>query len=84
MLSRYASAKIVVVGDAAGSGSGVSGLVIQKINVRNGPAATFESLGVLNPNDVVFITGKDPSGAWIQIGCKAGGIRRDYANFKSI
>ncbi len=62
-----ASAGIPVVGSVAGSGSGVSGLVIQKINVRSGPAASFDSLGVLNPKDVVFITGKDPSGAWMQI-----------------
>ena len=30
-------------------------------------AQTYDSLGVLSPNDVVFITGKDPSGAWMQI-----------------
>ncbi len=62
-----APAEIPVVGSMAGNGSGGSGLVIQKINVRKGPAQTFESLGVLNPKDVVFITGKDPSGKWIQI-----------------
>ena len=62
-----ATAEIPLVGASAGSGSAVSGLVIQKINVRNGPATTFESLGILNPNDVVFITGKNPSGAWMQI-----------------
>ncbi|MDO9301183.1 MAG: SH3 domain-containing protein, partial [Anaerolineales bacterium] len=49
------------------SGSAVSGLVIQKVNVRNGPGTGYELLGVLNSNDVVFITGKDPGGAWIQI-----------------
>ena len=60
-------AEIPLVEASAGSGFAVSGLVIQKINVRNGPGTEFESLGVLNPNDVVFITGKDPSGAWMQI-----------------
>jgi hypothetical protein len=45
----------------------VSGLVIQKVNVRNGPGIEYELLGALNPNDVVFITGKDAGGAWIQI-----------------
>ena len=60
-------AEIPLVEVAAGNGSGVSGLVIQKINVRNGPGTNFDSLGVLSPNDVVAITGKDPSGAWIQI-----------------
>lgn len=62
-----ASAEIPLIGAGTGNGSAVSALVIQKINVRNGPAATFESLGALNPNDVVFITGKDPGGAWMQI-----------------
>ncbi len=62
-----APAEIPLVENMAGNRSSVSGLVIQKINVRNGPGTTFESLGVLNPNDVVFITGKDPSSAWIQI-----------------
>jgi hypothetical protein len=35
--------------------------------VRNGPGTEYELLGVLNSNDVIFITGKDTSGAWIQI-----------------
>jgi len=61
------TAEIAVVGGVTGSGSGVSGLVIEKINVRNGPGTDFESLGVLNPKDVIFITGKDPHGEWIQI-----------------
>lgn len=62
-----AAAAIPVIGAGTGPGSAVSGLVIQKINVRNGPATTFETLGVLNPNDVVFINGRDPGGAWMQI-----------------
>ena len=66
-----AAAEIPVIGGVAGSGSGVSGLVIQKINIRSGPGLTFESLGTLNPKDVVFITGQDTSGKWLLI---------DYAN----
>ncbi len=62
-----ASAEIPLVETSAGSGFTVSGLVIQKINIRNGPGTGYESLGILNPNDVVFITGKDPSSAWMQI-----------------
>ena len=62
-----APAEIPLVETTSGSGSAVSGLVIQKVNVRNGPGTGFELLGVLNSNDVVFITGKDSSGAWIQI-----------------
>jgi len=62
-----APAEIPLVETTAGSGSAVSGLVIQKINVRNGPGIKYELLGVLNPNDIVFITGRELGGAWIQI-----------------
>lgn len=62
-----AAAEIPVVASEAGGGSGVSGLVIQKINVRRGPGTSFELLGELNPKDVVFIFGKDESGEWAQI-----------------
>jgi uncharacterized protein YraI len=61
-----ATAEIPIIAASAGSGSGLSGLVLQKINVRNGPGINYESLGTLNPKDVVFITSKDPSGKWIQ------------------
>jgi len=59
--------EIPLVETTAASGAAVSGLVIQKINVRNGPGTEYELLGVLNSNDVVFITGKDPGGTWMQI-----------------
>jgi uncharacterized protein YraI len=62
-----APAEIPLVETTAGSGSAVSGLVIQKINVRSGPGTEYELLGVLHSNDVVFITGKNAGGAWIQI-----------------
>ena len=60
------SAEIPLITVSAGSGLGVNGLVIQKINVRNGPGINYESLGTLNPKDVIFVTGKDSSGKWIQ------------------
>jgi uncharacterized protein YraI len=62
-----APAEIPLVETESVPGSAISGLVIQKVNVRNGPGTTYESLGVLNSNDVVFITGRDSSGKWIQI-----------------
>ena len=62
-----AAAEIPVIETDSSRGSAVSGIVIQKINVRNGPGTTFNVLGELNPNDVVFISGKDESGLWIQI-----------------
>jgi uncharacterized protein YraI len=60
-------AEIPLVETTAGSGSVVSGLVIQKINVRSGPSTEYQLLGELNSNDVVSITGKDTGSTWIQI-----------------
>ena len=62
-----AAVEIPVVRTESDSGSGMNGLVIQGVNVRSGPATTHESLGTLIPNDVVFITGKDIGGAWMEI-----------------
>jgi uncharacterized protein YraI len=62
-----AEAQIPVIGAAAGSGSAVSGLVIQQLNVRSGPGTDYNSLGILNPNDVVTLIGKNDGGAWLQI-----------------
>jgi uncharacterized protein YraI len=62
-----APVEIPLVEAESSSGAAVSGLVIQKINVRNGPGTGYELLGVLNSKDAVFITGRDASSAWIQI-----------------
>lgn len=61
------SDKIAVVEIESGGGSGRSGVVISGINVRNGAGTEYESIGVLTQKDVVLITGKDASGAWVQI-----------------
>lgn len=62
-----APAQIQVVRTGTGSGAGVSGVILQRINVRSGPGAGHESLGILNPKDVVSVLGKDASGNWAQI-----------------
>lgn len=59
--------EIPLIETESGSGSAASGVITQKVNVRTGPGTTYESIGALNPNDVVFITGKDSGGRWIQI-----------------
>jgi uncharacterized protein YraI len=61
------TAEVPVIETVSGAGLGVSGLVIRGINVRSGPGTTYESLGTLTPDDVVTVTGKDPSGAWMEI-----------------
>ncbi len=61
------SGKILPVETGSGFGLGRSGVVLENINVRVGPGAEFESLGLLSPKDVVLITGKDPGGEWAQV-----------------
>ena len=62
-----AAAEIQVLGAGTGNGSGVSGLVLRGVYVRTGPGQDFESLGLLNQNDIVAIQGKDSSGGWMKI-----------------
>lgn len=62
-----ATAEIPVVGAGAGNGSAGRGVILRGVNVRSGPGTDFESLGLLNQNDVVPVLGKDSSGAWFQI-----------------
>ncbi len=54
------------------SGSEVSGVVLQQVNVRNAPSTDAASMGTLNSRDVVVLTGKDSSGLWLQIRYPAG------------
>jgi uncharacterized protein YraI len=63
---------IPVVGIATGSEPGQSGAIIQQVNVRSGPGTDFDTLGILNPKDVVALTGKDASGIWLQIQFASG------------
>jgi uncharacterized protein YraI len=61
------SAEIPLLEADSGSGSGARGAVSRGVNVRSGPGRNFESLGLLNQYDIVFVSGRDPSGAWIRI-----------------
>ena len=55
-------------------------VVQEQINVRSGPGTDFNSLGTLNPQDVVNLTGKDPNGAWLQIEFAAGPEGQGWIN----
>jgi uncharacterized protein YraI len=57
---------------------GVGGTLAQRVNVRNGPGTSFESLGILDPGTAVRLTGKDTSGAWLQIQYPAGSDSRGW------
>jgi uncharacterized protein YraI len=60
-------AEIRLVETGSASGWAVSGFVTRGVNVRSEPDIQSELLGVLNSNDVVFITGRDAGGKWVQI-----------------
>lgn len=60
--------------------SGNAAVVQQQINVRSGPGTGFNSLGTLNPQDVLLLTGKDPNGAWLQIAFEAGSEGKGWVN----
>lgn len=45
----------------------LSGYVNSNINVRSGPGANFDSLGLIAPTTTVWVIGKDSSGTWYLI-----------------
>ncbi len=55
-------------------------IVQQQLNIRSGPETSFNSLGTLNPQDVVSLTGKDPDGVWLQIDFPAGPNGKGWVN----
>jgi uncharacterized protein YraI len=57
----------VIGGPQEDVNAGAVAVIQQQINVRSGPGTDFNSLGTLNPQDVVSLTGKDPNGGWLQI-----------------
>jgi uncharacterized protein YraI len=62
----------IIGGDQTNPNNGNVAIIQQQINVRSGPGTGFNSLGTLNPQDVVSLTGKDSNGAWLQIDFSAG------------
>jgi uncharacterized protein YraI len=70
----------VIGGTEADPTSGNIAVVQQQINVRSGPGTGFNSLGTLNPEDVLLLTGKDPNGAWLQIDFEVGPEGKGWVN----
>lgn len=70
----------VIGGDETNPNNGNVAIVEQQINVRSGPGTSFNSLGTLNPQDVVNLTGKDSNGAWLQIDFPAGPDGKGWVN----
>lgn len=42
-------------------------IVTQRINVRGGPATAYESLGMIDANTTVILTGRNEINTWVQI-----------------
>jgi uncharacterized protein YraI len=57
---------------ATSTPAGPAGRVIQRLNVRSGPGMTFGSLGMLEPDTTVSLTGKNPTASWFQIEYPSG------------
>jgi uncharacterized protein YraI len=70
----------VIGGDAADPNHGNVAVIQQQLNVRSGPGTSFNSLGTLNPQDVVRLTGKDPNGGWLQVEFAAGPDGKGWVN----
>ncbi|MGZ9236185.1 MAG: SH3 domain-containing protein, partial [Anaerolineales bacterium] len=62
----------IMGGEEVGANNGNVAVIQQQLNVRSGPGTSFNSLGTLNPQDVVRLTGKDQNGGWLQIEFPAG------------
>jgi len=70
----------VIGGDGSNPTHGNVAIVQQQINVRSGPGTDFNSLGTLNAQDVVDLTGKDAGGAWLQIEYSSGPDGKGWVN----
>jgi len=70
----------VIGGGETNPNRGNVAIVQQQINVRSGPGTEFNSLGTLNAQDVVNLTGKDTNGAWLQIEFAPGQNGRGWVN----
>jgi uncharacterized protein YraI len=62
----------IIGGDKEDPTHGNVAIVQQQINGRSGPGTDFNSLGTLNPQDVVALLGKDANGVWLQIDFPGG------------
>ena len=64
--------EVPVIGGGPNPDDGNVAIIQEQLNVRSGPGADFNSLGTLNPQDVVRLTGKDANGGWLQIDFASG------------
>jgi uncharacterized protein YraI len=70
----------VILGDGSTPDSGTSAVIIQQLNIRSGPGTSFVTIGILNVNDVVNLSGKNQDGTWLQIDFPAGPDGNGWVN----
>src|ERR1051325_810260 len=72
---------VPVIGESPIDPNGQNVAIIQQqLNVRSGPGTSFNSLGTLNPQDVVGLIGKDSNGTWLQINFQTGPEGKGWVN----
>lgn len=64
--------------DVTPTPGGLSGRVLIRLNVRQGPATTFEALGTLEPDTLVVLTAKNSTASWFQIEYPTGSEGRGW------
>ena len=72
--------EVPIIGGVGSNPNANVAVVQQQLNVRSGPGTSFNSVGVLNPQDVVALIGKDSNGAWLQIEFSAGPDGKGWIN----
>ncbi len=70
---------VPVIGGANPNDGNVA-IIQQQINIRSGPATSFNSLGTLNAQDVVNLIGKNADGTWLQIQFASGPDGKGWVN----
>jgi len=75
------SPEVPVIGNReAGPVDDNPAVVIQKLNIRSGPGTYFDSLGVVNANDIVLLSGKNREGTWLQMEFSGGPEGKGWIN----
>ena len=62
-----ATAVPLLAPSATSTPAGPTGVVLQKLNVRSGPGTSYDSLGMLEAQSLVTLTGKNAGATWLQI-----------------
>jgi uncharacterized protein YraI len=52
--------------------SGLTGKAMQQLNVRSGPGTDYEVVGIIQPDTVLVLTGKNETATWLQVEYAAG------------